>query len=65
MAKSAWMVFLAEYYKKNKSKGISYKQAMVAASKVFKKSKGKADSKKKRSPPSRKGRRKVKRSEEE
>ena len=41
MAKTAWMKFLAEYYKKHKGSK-SYKQCMVDAAKEYKASKGKS-----------------------
>ena len=44
---SKWIQFVQAYYKKNKSKGISYKTAMVQAAKLYKSQKGKAAGSKK------------------
>ena len=57
---SAWLKFLKEYYAKHKSEGISYKQAMVRASKVYKKGKAAPEKKK----PVKRRRRRVKKEED-
>ena len=38
-AQNPWMKHLAAFWKKNKSKGISYRQAMSAAKKTYTKKK--------------------------
>ena len=39
---SKWIQFVQAYYKKNKSKGLTYRDAMVQAAKLYKSQKGKA-----------------------
>ena len=55
---SAWVQHVKSVYAKGKSKGMSYKQAMIAAKSSYKRSKGSKEESKEESPKKKRGRKK-------